>query len=228
MSLNATITAGSFLALLLSGSAIAQSIYTCVDAKGRKITSDRPIAECMDRTQQEMTPSGTVKRVIGPSLTAQERAAQEEKDKLKAELLAREAEEKRRDRALLLRYPNRATHDQERVLALAQVDEVIKAAAKRTLELAEQRKLIAVEMEFYVKDPSKAPAPLKRRIEENDSSTAVSKRFITEQEMEKRRINQRFDAELVKLKQLWTLMALPAAANASSRAASSPATAIKN
>lgn len=192
----------------LAGSAAAQSIYTCVDGKGRKITADRPIIECIDRTQQELNRTGTVKRQVGPSLTAAERAAQEEKDKAAAEVRAREAEEKRRDRALLLRYPSRTVHDQERVAALAQIDEVIKASHKRTLELAEQRKSILAEFEFYVKDPSKAPPSLKRKLEENDNSSTVQKRFILEQEQEKKRVNVRFDEELVKLRQLWTLAGL--------------------
>jgi hypothetical protein len=132
-----------------------QSIYTCVDGKGRKITADRPIVECIDRTQQELNSSGTVKRVVGPSLTAQERAAQEEKDKAAAEKVrARSRRQAPRPR-LLLRYPSRAVHDQERVTALAQVDEVIKASSKRTAELAEQRKAIQAEFEFYVKDPAR-------------------------------------------------------------------------
>ena len=185
--------------------AAAQNIYTCVDGKGRKITADRPIVECIDRTQQELNNSGTVKRQVGPSLTAQERAAQEEKDKAAAEALAREAEDRRRDRALLLRYPTRAVHDQERVIALAQVDEVIKASNKRTAELAEQRKAIQAEFEFYAKDPSKAPPALKRKLEENEASSAVQKKFVQDQEQEKKRVNQRFDEELVKLKQLWAL-----------------------
>lgn len=196
----------------LAGSAAAQSIYTCVDGKGRKITADRPIIECIDRTQQELNRTGTVKRQVGPSLTAEERAAQDEKDKAAIEARAREAEEKRRDRALLLRYPSRTVHDQERVAALAQVDEVIKASHKRTMELAEQRKAIQAEFEFYVKDPSKAPPSLKRKLEENDNSSAVQKRFILEQEQEKKRINVRFDEELVKLKPLWAQAGPPAAA----------------
>lgn len=216
--------------MLLSGAAMAQGIYTCVDGKGRKITSDRTIAECTDRNQQEITPAGTVKRVIGPTLTAQERAAQDEKDKAAAEARALQAEEKRRDRALLLRYPSRQVHDKERGLALAQVDEVIKASAKRTHELAEQRKLINAELEFYKKDPSKAPPPLKRRLEENESSVAVQKRFVADQDTEKQRVNLRFDEELVKLKQLWAL-AGTAPANAASGAVGSaarPKTAAKN
>lgn len=224
MLLQTAFTVGWVLAAGLGGGdAAAQGIYTCVDAKGRKITADRPIAECMDRTQQELTRSGLVKRQVGPSLTAQERAEQEQKDKLAAEQRAREAEEKRRDRALLLRYPSRAVHDQERTTALNQVDEVIKASSKRTTELAEQRKAIDTELEFYVKDPSKAPPALKRRVEENSNSAAVQKRFIADQNQEKQRINLRFDEELVKLKQLWAL-----AGRAPVDAPGAPKTAAKN
>lgn len=206
----AGLTATGLMAIsLASGTAMAQGIYTCTDAKGRKITSDRPIMDCIDRNQQEITPSGTVKRVIVPTLTAQERAAQEEKEKAEIEARGLQAEEKRRDRALLSRYPNRAAHDKERALAQVQVDEVIKAASKRAQELAEQRVAINAELEFYKKDPSKAPPPLKRRIEENDNSIAVQKRFIADQGTEKQRVNLRFDEELVKLKQLWTLMGVP-------------------
>lgn len=193
----------------LAGNAAAQSIYTCVDAKGRTLTADRPIVECLDRTQQELTPTGTVRRVIGPSLTADERAVQEARERQAAEVRAREAEEKRRDRALLVRYPSRSVHDQERATALAQIDEVIKASSKRTLELAEQRKSIDSEFEFYVKDPSRAPVSLKRRLEDNESSVAVQKRFIADQQQEKRRVGARFDEELVKLKELWTLAGSP-------------------
>lgn len=209
------IVAGS-LAALLSGSAIAQtgSIYTCVNAQGRKITSDRPITECLDRNQQEMTSTGTVKRTIGPTLTARERALQEEKDKQAAELRANAAEEKRRDRALLLRYPSRQVHDQERQLALAQVDEVTKAATNRTRELAGQRRLIEQDLEFYKKDIAKAPAALKRRLDENDTAVAVQQRFIVDQDSEKQRVNTRFDEELVKLKQLWLLAGVPTSAAA--------------
>lgn len=191
----------------LCGKVWAQSIYSCVDAKGRTLTADRPIVECLDRTQQELTRSGTVKRQLGPSLTAHERAVQEARDKLAADLRAREAEEKRRDRALLLRYPSRSVHQQERATALAQIDEVIKAARKRTAELAAQRKGIQNELEFYVKDPRKAPASLKRQLEESDGSLAVQSKFIGDQEQEKKRVNLRFDQELVKLQQLWTPVA---------------------
>lgn len=201
------LTAGLFVGLLAGfcASASAQGIYTCVDANGRKITADRPIAECADRTQRELNKTGTVRREIGPSLTAQEAATQDAKNKLAQEASARDAENKRRDRALLLRYPSRAVHNQERSAALAQIDEVIKAANKRTGELTEQRRAIDSELEFFAKDASKAPLALKRRVEENDKSIAVQKSFIAEQDLEKKRVNLRFDEELVRLKPLWAL-----------------------
>ncbi|MEO6320292.1 MAG: DUF4124 domain-containing protein [Polaromonas sp.] len=196
--------------VLFGGMATAQDIYSCVDARGRTITADRPIAECIDRTQRALSPSGLVKRQIGPSLTAHEQAAQDEKDRRAAELRAREAEERRRDKALLLRYPTLAVHDRERAVALLQIDEVIKASSKRRGELADQRKSLGGELEFYVKDPSRAPASLKRRLEENEGSVAVQQRFIADQEQEKKRVNQRFDEELAKLRQLWALANPPA------------------
>ncbi|WP_232290735.1 DUF4124 domain-containing protein [Polaromonas naphthalenivorans] len=197
------------LALLCGGAAVAQDIYSCVDARGRTITADRPIPECSDRTQRELSRNGLLKRQIGPSLTAHEQAAQDEKDRQAAEIRAREAEDKRRDRALLLRYPTRAVHDQERTAALLQIDEVIKASIKRRGELADQRKAIASELEFYAKDLSRAPASLKRRLEENEGSVAVQQKFIADQEQEKKRVNLRFDEELAKLKQLWPMVSPP-------------------
>ncbi|MEO8249013.1 MAG: DUF4124 domain-containing protein [Burkholderiales bacterium] len=185
------------------------SIYACTDASGRRITSDRPIIQCIDREQRELNPSGTVKRTVGPSLTAQERAAKEEVERREAEETARIAEERRRDRALLSRYKNRDAHDEERGQALLQVDAVIGAAKKRVTELAADRKQLDQEMEFYAKDPKRAPASLRRQITGNEQSIALQQRFIADQQGEKQRINERFDEELARLTPLWTAAGVP-------------------
>ncbi|MGA8514194.1 MAG: DUF4124 domain-containing protein [Burkholderiaceae bacterium] len=195
----------TFLTLGLTASLSWGAIYTCTDASGRKLTSDRPIAECADRDQKELNSNATVKRTVKPVMTAQEQRAFDEKQKIQAEEQARTEEEKRKNRALLVRYPNRESHDKERAEASGQIDEVIKAATKRMGELGVQRKTIDAELEFYKKDPSKMPVSLKRQIEDNDSSVAVQKRFVADQESEKKRLNARFDEDLVKLKSLWQL-----------------------
>ncbi|HQC85699.1 MAG TPA: DUF4124 domain-containing protein [Rhodoferax sp.] len=183
---------------------VISGVYTCVDARGRKLTSDRPIPECTDREQKVLNPSGTVKAKVGPTLTAQEKAEQDQLIKREAEERGRQAEEKRRDRALLTRYPSKQVHDKERQEAIGGINVVIQAAAQRLTELINQRKGIDEEMEFYKKDPSKAPAYLRRQLEENIQSQSVQIRFINEQKAEVERVNVRFDEELGRLRQLWT------------------------
>ena len=178
-------------------------IYTCIDGQGRKLTSDRPIAECLDREQKILNPSGTVAQKVGPSLTAAERAQQEVREKKEQEERNRIAEDRRRDKLLLSRFPTRAAHDKERAETLAQVTVVSAAASIRLTELASQRKKLDDEMEFYHKDPSKAPFYLRRQVEENSQNVAAQNRFIQEQQEESKRINSRFDEELVRLRQLW-------------------------
>jgi len=179
-------------------------IYTCVDSQGRRITSDRPIAECLDREQRELGKTGVVRRVVPPSYTAEERARQEAQKKAEAQQRARIAEEQRRDRALLVRYPSQAVHDQERADALARVDEVILAVTQRQQTLAQQRREIDTELEFYQNDPAKAPAPLRRQHEHNLQQQEQLKRFLQEQAQEKQDINARFDEELTRLRALWS------------------------
>ncbi len=197
------------LASLVTMSAWAQqsgpvgSIYTCVDRNGRRLTADRPIAECVDREQRELGPSGIVRRQIGPTLTEQERAALEVRMRKEAEERNRIQEERRRERALTSRYPDKASHDVERKAAIQLVEDVAATAEKRIGELRQQRKTLDAEMEFYKKDPSKAPMVLRTRIAENDDSIAEQQRFINGQGDEKRRVHQRFDVELVQLRKLW-------------------------
>jgi hypothetical protein len=210
LSIRRTCTAlGALLACALSGNALTQSgdagagIYTCIDSKGRRITSDRPIMECLDREQRELGKTGVTKRVLPPSYTADERAKLEAQRKVEEEVQARIAEEKRRDRALLIRYPNQGVHDKERTDALAQIDEVVTAVVKREESLAKQRQEIGTELEFYQGDVNKAPSWLKRKLEDNESQVQIQKRFLDAQAQEKKRINTRFDEELGKLRQLW-------------------------
>ena len=201
-------TALGIALLVLAGSAAAQDrnaagIYSCVDSKGRRLTSDRPIPECLDREQRQLGSSGVLKRVVPPSYTAEERAKIDAQKKNEEIQRARVAEEKRRDRALMVRYPNHAMHDKERADALGQIDEVVGAVNKRVTALGLQRKEIDTELEFYQGDLKKAPSWLQRKLEDNEQQVAVQKRFLADQAQEKQRINGRFDEELAKLRQLW-------------------------
>jgi hypothetical protein len=189
----------------------SQGIYTCIDAKGRKLTADRPIAECTDREQRVLNPSGTTKTTVGPTLTSHERADLELKQRREAEEKARQVEEKRRERALLVRYPNKDTHDKERAEAVQQIGVVRQAAVNRVNELVRQRGDLDKELEFYKKSPETVPPSLRRQVDDNAQSMAVQARFIADQDAEIGRLNARFDEELARLKQLWAQRAAPAA-----------------
>lgn len=181
----------------------AGGIYSCVDSRGRTITADRPISDCNDREQRELNPSGTTKRKVDPTLTAREQAEREEKDRQAQQAALRAQEERRRERALLIRYPTPAAHDRERADALAQIEAVIQAARKRVGELSMDRRKVDEELEFYSKDISRAPSSLRRELDDIQQSTAVQNRFISDQEDEKRRVNARFDDERARLSKLW-------------------------
>lgn len=207
-----TLTAAwSSLLLLASLAAQAQpapaggpAIYTCTDARGRNITADRPIPDCIDREQRELSPSGSTRRRIAPTYTAREQAERDERARQAQFQASRQNEERRRERALLIRYPNATAHDRERAEALVQIDAVIKAARQRLAELGDERKKVDDELEFYKGDASKAPASVRRKIDDHAQSVAVQNRFIGEQDDEKRRVNARFDEERTRLRQLWT------------------------
>lgn len=190
---------------LMDVRAQAPEIYTCVDRNGRQRTADRPIPECADREQQLRNPSGTVRATIAPVQSAEERARQEERQRAATEQQARQREERRRERALLLRYPNAAAHDKERSEALAQLAAARQAGATRLAELVRQGERLQVEMEFYQKDPARAPLALRRQIEENRRNQSAQQRFLAEQDAERDRVNARFDAERERLTPLWVM-----------------------
>ena len=220
-----TVALAAALTALL-GPASAQGIYTCTDAKGRRLTADRPILDCIDREQTELSTGGLPRRKIAPTPTAAERAADEEKAKRLEEERIRVTEDKKRERALVTRYPSRGLHDKERGAALALIDSVAAATQKRAGELLVQRGTLDGEIEFYKIDPSRTPPKLKRQVAEVDEQLAAQRRFLTDQDVEKKRVNARFDEELSRLKVLWAQDgAVPAAASVrvAASAASVPA-----
>lgn len=178
-------------------------IYTCIDQHGRRITSDRPIMECLDREQRELSPYGGVRRTIPPSLTADERAAQEAQAREQAVQQTRLSEERRQDRALLARYKSAKEHEQERLNQLKVQKQTQVMIQQQTATLQQERQALIAEMEFYKADPSKAPALLRHRLNDNTEQQTSQQRRLVALQDEVTRINSRFDEELKRLERLW-------------------------
>jgi Domain of unknown function (DUF4124) len=179
----------------------AASIYQCIDSSGKRLTSDRPIAACTDREQRQLNPDGSVKRIIPPSMTSEERAASEASERAEQAKHVTRKDEVRRDRMLALRFPNLAAHNAAREAALNDVRRAVRTSESRITALAVERQPLLDESEFYV---GKAlPAKLKQLLDANDAATDAQRSLLQNQQEEIVRINANFDAELERLKRIW-------------------------
>jgi hypothetical protein len=176
-------------------------VFTCVNAAGRTLTSDRLIGECMDREQRMLARDGTLIRVVPPSLTADERADKEARErKVAAEREAR-AEAVRRDRNLVQRFPNVAAHQKAREQALEVVQYAITQSEARMGDLQRERKPLAEELEFYA--GKQVPSKLQAQIDANDAAAQAQKDLLEQQKAELDRVSKLYDIELAHLKRLW-------------------------
>ncbi len=179
------------------------SIYSCTTPQGRHITSDRPIPECLGTGQRELTPSGGLKRIVPPVLTASERAREAERLRQETERQVKLDEEKRRNHALVMRYPNQAAHEQARREALVQIDVQISLVRQRLVKLDQQRQEINAELEFYRQDPGRVPAGLRNREQENTRQHQAQTAYLAGQLREREHIVTTFDDDLARLQLLW-------------------------
>lgn len=182
-------------------SSAAASIYSCTDTAGRRLTSDRPILECAGREQRVLNADGSVKAVLAPTLTSDERADLEARDRDAATARAARQDAVRRDRNLLARFPDEAAHHKAREAALDDVRKSVLISKGRVALLAAERKSLMDEAEFYT---GKAmPGKLKALLDANDASAEAQRSLIQNQQAEVVRVDTLYDAELARLRKLW-------------------------
>jgi hypothetical protein len=192
-----------FSALLSAASAApaAPTIYSCVDSNGRRLTSDRPIAECSAREQRMLNADGSINKIVPPTMTADELADYEAKKRQEATDRAARQDAIRRDRNLMNRFPNEAAHNKAREAALDDVRKGVKFSEDRLEELEKARKPLLDETEFYA--GKKMPANLKQKLDANEALALAQRSLIQNQKEEILRISNLYDAELVHLRKLW-------------------------
>ncbi len=190
----------SSVLVLLAQTAVA-SIYTCTDKNGRRHNSDRPIVDCLDQQQRILKPDGSLKTIVQPAMSPQERGVAEARER-EAERGRRAEQEKiKRDRMLLRRYPNPATHQAARVEALRLVNTSLEATQHRIQDLQNDRKPLTAEA---ARLGNKAlPADLKQKLNANEAMQKAQQSLVQNQTSEADRINQRYDDEVARLAPLW-------------------------
>ena len=177
------------------------AVFSCIDDQGRRITADRLIAECSGKEQRVLNRDGSLRMVLPPALTADERAEKEARDRKAAEQRAAQVDAVRRDRNLTTRYPNEQAHLRAREASLDTARAALQASEKRLTTLAAERKPLIAEAEFY--NGKALPTKLRQDIDANDALTEAQRTAIATQQAEQLRINRLYDSELERLRRLW-------------------------
>jgi hypothetical protein len=196
------------------------AIYTCVDAKGRTITSDRPVPECQAREQRLLNPSGSTSRTVGPARSEAERAADEARQQQAAREAQVRSETAHRDRSLLRRFASETQHQAARTEALNTVAQSGEVSKLRIEGLKAERKTL---LRDIAQAPTPTPVRMKQRLNAVDAGLAAQESLVQNQAAELARINASFDADLQRLRLLWAGLRpgepAPAAASAMPAAA---------
>jgi hypothetical protein len=186
------------------------TMFTCV-ANGKTYSADRPPPECANSDMRELNRDGSVRRLIPRPLTVEEQRARAIEAKKKLEEEERLLAQRRRDRALLEAYATDAEIEVARKKSLESAEQAIRRSQERAESLAKDRKRLDDEAEFYKK--REQPDSLKRAYALNAQAVTAEERIMAEARGEVARINERFDAERKRYKELLAQGARPVQRN---------------
>jgi hypothetical protein len=195
------------LALLLPLAAGAQ-LFVCKTPGGRTLTDDKPPPECASTVIRELNRDGSLKRLIEPPLTPEQRQERDAEEKRRHEREMEAQAQLRRDRALLETYSSEDEIEAVRDRTLAQRKSLIDHAMQTLNEYKADRKHLDDEAEFYLHRPM--PEKLKRAIDDNLAQQQQAQHTIDDLRAEMRHINENYDAELRRFRELITRGSTPA------------------
>jgi hypothetical protein len=206
---------GVCAALWLFSAAVAaqgapQTIYSCV-ANGRTFSGDRPPPECANSDIRELNKDGSLRRLIPRPLTAEEQRQRALEAKKRLEEEERTMSQRRRDRSLLEAYASEDEIEAARAKALDTSTEVIRRSQARLERMDAEKKRLDDESEFYKK--RELPDNIKRAYVNNEQEKSAELKVVREAQAEMQRINDRFDTEKKRFRELVAQGARPVQRN---------------
>jgi hypothetical protein len=185
-----------FVALLgaaCTGACAQTRIYTCKDASGKTITSDRQLPECQGREGRVLSGQGATLQKIEAPLTAEQLAAREAEQQKRREEEERRREQLRKDKALLNTYANLDDIESKRQRSLLQVEREVRESERRISLLERQAAENRTETEFYKRRA--LPSDLKRRVDENEAALKAEINLYNTKKDEVAQVNVKFDED---------------------------------
>lgn len=168
-------------------------IYTCKDASGRTITSDRPIPECADRAMFVRQNPGQSQREIPRPKTAEERRqaeAEQEKQKMADQL---EDQRKREELYLLANFKSENDIETTRQRSLEVVKEKIRVGTEQMKAVDHLLTELQAEQRNGTNKSPAENANLQNRASQLVQSIKNSRESVARYEVEKNLINTQYD-----------------------------------
>lgn len=191
-------------ALFAFAQAAMAEVYVCIDKNGRRLTSDRPIAECLDRPQRILYPSG-IEKLLLPSKTMGEKMAEEEAVKAQERKRAQEIEAARADRILRARFPDEESVEKNRRYTIEQIERRWQATLDEQALLESRRKELTAKARVRRaegKPPEFAETKEAAEIEKRSDQIRLQ---VEKARDEISAANKKIDVDLKRLREMWAL-----------------------
>jgi hypothetical protein len=186
------------------------SIFTCT-VNGKTFSGDRPPQECANTDMRELNRDGSVRRVLVRPLTQDELRARALEAKKRLEEEDKQLAQRRRDKSLLEAYASEEEIEAARAKSLESATQSMVRAKARIDNLNGERKKLDDEAEFYKKRV--LPDQIKRSFVSNQQEVSQAEKILNEASIETKRINERFDAEKKRFRELLAQGARPVQRN---------------
>lgn len=174
--------------------------YMCKAPGGGTIIRDYLPTECASVEIRELNPDGSLKRVIPPPRTAEQRRVDEEKDKRSAECAKQNEAQKQDDEVLARRYPLEDDLIAARDRALANEKARLGQQAQRQQELKAARARMEEAKAAYKGRP--VPDALKADFDANDTAMATIDHQVDATTAGIERLSLKYDADLKRYREL--------------------------
>jgi orotate phosphoribosyltransferase len=177
-------------------------IYSCIDANGKRLTSDRPIPECASGTSACSIPTARSVRSCRrcpPPMNAQ-RSRRASRKRRSPVPCSAEASAATATCCSVFRARPRTTRRARRRWKTR--CKALRISEARLAALEKERKPLLDESEFYV--GKQMPLKLRQQIDGNDAATEAQRDLLQNQKAELVRVNELYDLELERLRKLWS------------------------
>ena len=202
-------------ACVLAGTGSAQgtiqgAIFTCT-VSGKTFSGDRVPQECANSDVRELNRDGSLRRVIARPPTQDELRARANEAKKRLEDEDKQLAQRRRDKSLLEAYASDEEIEAARAKALDSATRAIERANQRIVGLNGERKKLDDEAEFYKKRV--LPDQIKRSYVSVQQQVSAEEKILNDARAETQRINELFDAQKKRFRELLAQGARPVQRN---------------